>query len=631
MKHRILAIMALFSALLLILQSCGEDKNPVGPNLPAPEISNISPDSTIVNGMVKIYGKNFGNTRDTNAVFFQSAIANTDYYFSSWNDTLIKVFVPETAKTGNIYVSVYGKTSNSVLLTIIEKAKPDPKIISIQPDSGMVGATVNIFGESFGKSRGDSKVEFCGIELKSDSDFPVWTDSKITTLVPLGAVTGKVFVYVNGKETNDVDFRIIKSPDQPKITKLSSLKGKIGEEIEITGEFFGDTKGSNYATFNNTKALTYTLWSNTKIKLEVPVGATSGELYVVVNGIQSNRVNFTVEQNEDPEAPFIEYLDNNLLVPGQNIGINGMNFGNSRGAGYVKLGDLKATTYTSWTDKKIIVQVPNNATDGSIVVYANNGKASNGKPYTIQKQNYLVEEVNIPVGNFVMGSNSGDYDEKPEHTVNITVPFKMSKYEITQEIWSKVMSGSNPSHPTELGLQKPVNQVTFIRAVEFCNRLSEMTKLEKCYTIDGDDKITCNFSKNGFRLPTEAEWEYAARAGKKNSDFNEQMIKNMGWTAENAEKHTKDVGMKVANDWGLYDIFGNVFEWCWDYWDSEYYANSPANDPRGPATGFGDRIARGGSYINGAATAFPWVRTEYPGTNDNYFSYVGFRVVRNNK
>ncbi len=628
MRIRLLtiALMAILTGMFII--SCGDDDSNGPTDSEAPKITEIIPAETSINKLITISGEDFGDSRGTSWVEFNGDKADTDYYFSSWSDTEIRVFVPENAQSGEVKVVSGGKKSNGFHITI-SADKEELKIVSLQPNEGKPGDVVQIYGSGFGSARGENKVEFCGVTLDSEEEFGSWTDTRISVIVPQTAVTGKVYVIVSGERSNGADFTVEEVKNPPKITGLSAPKAKIGEEIEISGENFGDTKGGSFVRFNGTKSLDYSEWTDTKIKVGVPAGAVSGDLWVVVDGVMSNKVNFTVEQITDPDVPFIEYLDNSTLMHGQSLGIIGYNFGSTQGSSYVEFGGIKAQTYISWDEEKIVVMVPDEAEDGTVVVYVN-GKASNGRSYTILQQNYIVDEVNIPAGSFTMGNNSGNYDEKPEHNVNITIPFKMSKHEISQEIWEEVMSGSNPSHKSELGPQKPVNQVTFVRACEFCNELSKMTDLDPCYTIDGDN-VTCDFSKNGFRLPTEAEWEYAARAGHTNPYFSEEKILDLGWVAGNADKHTHNAGMKSPNDFGLYDIFGNVYEWCWDHWTDTYYSESPANDPRGPSEGWGDRVARGGSFMNGYSEAFPWVRMEFPGTNENYFANVGFRVVRNNK
>jgi formylglycine-generating enzyme required for sulfatase activity len=223
----------------------------------------------------------------------------------------------------------------------------------------------------------------------------------------------------------------------------------------------------------------------------------------------------------------------------------------------------------------------------------------------------IVESVLIPAGTFQMG-NTGAYsdqytdDEKPVHTVTLTKSFYMGKYEITQSQWKTVM-GTDPSNFK--GDNLPIEQVSWYEAVEFCNKLSEKDGLTKCYTINDYD-VTCNWSAKGWRLPTEAEWEYTCKAGTTNDFYsgsltNEYTISldsnldKIGWYYDNSSDQTHPVGQKQANAFGLFDMSGNVYEWCWDRYSSTYYTNTTVTDPTGSSEG-SLRLLRGGCWYYGA-------------------------------
>lgn len=177
-----------------------------------------------------------------------------------------------------------------------------------------------------------------------------------------------------------------------------------------------------------------------------------------------------------------------------------------------------------------------------------------------------IDFVKIAPGEFTMGCATGDdacdADEKPAHRVQITKAFEIGKYEITQAQWQAVM-GSNPS--TIKGDNRPVETISKQEAHDFLARLNALN--------DGYH----------YRLPTEAEWEYAARAGSSAAPH----LDDVAWYADNSGDETHPVGQKKPNAWGLYDTLGNVREWVEDQYGRDYYSTSPAADPTGPAPGQG--------------------------------------------
>ncbi|MBN1591963.1 MAG: formylglycine-generating enzyme family protein, partial [Candidatus Coatesbacteria bacterium] len=214
--------------------------------------------------------------------------------------------------------------------------------------------------------------------------------------------------------------------------------------------------------------------------------------------------------------------------------------------------------------------------------------------------------------------------------------FQMSETEITQKQFEEVM-GWNESYFR--GEDRPVEQVTWYDCVSFCNGMSEADRLTSCYTITNIDydgnhiayaEVTCDFEANGYRLPTEAEWEYACRAGTATRFYtgdSDSSLWRAAWYEDNAGSRTHDVGEKDANAWGLYDMHGNVWECCWDWFSATYYGDrpNPDSDPTGPSDGPG-RIMRGDCFSGNAHGCRSANRYYYrPYYVDNG---VGFRVVR---
>jgi formylglycine-generating enzyme required for sulfatase activity len=224
-------------------------------------------------------------------------------------------------------------------------------------------------------------------------------------------------------------------------------------------------------------------------------------------------------------------------------------------------------------------------------------------------------------GSFMMGSTGGESNEMPVHQVTVK-SFSMGKYEVTQEEWVAVM-GSNPSNGK--GDKLPVENVSWYEAVEYCNKLSLKEGFSPAYRGSGND-ITCDMSANGYRLPTEAEWEYAASGGKMRdvpAQENEEQHDAAAWYDMNSDSRTHEVGTKAANALGLFDIGGNVWEWCWDRYGA--YESDAQTNPTGASSGW-LRVARGGSWGNDSRSLRPTYRiNDMP---SHRIVNLGFRLLR---
>ena len=236
--------------------------------------------------------------------------------------------------------------------------------------------------------------------------------------------------------------------------------------------------------------------------------------------------------------------------------------------------------------------------------------------------------VRIPGGTFTMGctgeQDGGGDDEKPAHAVTLS-DFMLSKHEVTQQLWEEIM-GSNPSSFKDCA-QCPVEQVSWDDVQDFLK------------------KLNAKYPGKNYRLPTEAEWEYAARGGQKSQkhpyagapDVNslaryanfcdggncEYRWKTAG--ADDGYTNTAPVGSLQPNELGLYDMSGNVWEWCSDWYAADYYKNSPSKNPKGPGSG-SYRVCRGGSWFDAPADCR--VADRLYDTPDFRSLYLGFRLAR---
>jgi sulfatase modifying factor 1 len=298
----------------------------------------------------------------------------------------------------------------------------------------------------------------------------------------------------------------------------------------------------------------------------------------------------------------------------------------STGSGRAELKEMPAGTYTvTWRDVSKW-ETP----DGSTGTLASGGSVTFAGAY--EEEDFVL----IPPGTFTMGSPTdepGRYTNETQHQVTLTRGFYMSKYEVTEQWWYEVMGGT----PTTS--QLPKNLVTWDMAVEFCNALSIKEGLTPAYTINGlDGDVTWNRSANGYRLPTEAEWEYACRAATTMAFNNNTNCLSSDTEANYGGDYPltgcptgvyrgarTEVGTFPSNAWDLYDMHGNVYEWVWDGYRSDY-ENLASVDPVYDVDPGAYRVIRGGSWYNYAQDCRSAFRNVYDPGNA-YFSF-GLRPVR---
>ncbi|MBU1369534.1 MAG: formylglycine-generating enzyme family protein [Bacteroidetes bacterium] len=262
------------------------------------------------------------------------------------------------------------------------------------------------------------------------------------------------------------------------------------------------------------------------------------------------------------------------------------------------------------------------------------------------------EMVNIPLGSFIMGSNGNyKFGDDYQRIITINYNFLIGKYSVTQALWLSVMGGENPSYFK--GMNRPVEQVSWYDAVVFCNCLSELCGLHPVYFSDSkyqnpfgkkDDKyvfpntgkVFVKQQNKGFRLPNEAEWEYAAKgiAGKEESleTTTGQYLKyaganklnDVGWYSANSHNETKPVGLKFPNMMGLHDMSGNVWEWCNDHWHNSY------KDAPSDGSAWYDKMGRYRVQRGGSCSSIPRscrvTDRDMPNPGDRSFN-IGFRLV----
>ena len=315
-----------------------------------------------------------------------------------------------------------------------------------------------------------------------------------------------------------------------------------------------------------------------------------------------------------------------------------------------RIGDLSANRSATLTDiqtgsHSIELKYPSYTESKSITVYedrTSNLSFSYKKPKmtvnntsSSSNSSYKPQMVYVQGGTFQMGKDHKDtYFSKPVHSVTLS-SFYISKYEITQTQYKAIMGNDPSSHK---GDGMPVDKVSWFDACEYCNKLSIQSGYTPVYSIIKTNdktkegkadkskwKVTCNWTANGYRLPTEAEWEYAAMGGNKSRGYvysGSDNSSEVSWNEETGGKPMK-VGLKKPNELGIYDMSGNHWEWCWD-WYGTYNAGNQTN-PKGPATG-AKKVERGGAYYG--ASKLGNVKYRLSCSPETEYSSITVRIVR---
>ncbi len=319
-------------------------------------------------------------------------------------------------------------------------------------------------------------------------------------------------------------------------------------------------------------------------------------------------------------------VNSNIVFLGDTLEITGYNFGYNNTKGVILFSNgtkILSKNCITWTNHTIKIEVNKIQFDGKLFVIIN-ADTSNSLDITLTPYPRF-DSVLVSNGSFIMGNDKGLDNESPEHKVTITKAFQITKYEISERLWSLVMNDTNKYNFVE---NKPKSNVSWKDAIKFCNALSRLKGLDTCYIFKGDSIVWID-SIDGWRLPTEAEWEFACRAGTKTEFSGNNIADEMCWYNANSGMNKHTIGTKRANDLQIYDMHGNLWEWCWNWYDDNSYLNPITTNPKGPEIGT-YHVLRGGAYNSGTSRIRSSNRTIDFGI-DYDFSTVGFRIVRTMK
>lgn len=252
----------------------------------------------------------------------------------------------------------------------------------------------------------------------------------------------------------------------------------------------------------------------------------------------------------------------------------------------------------------------------------------------LSSSNPLLDMVKVEGGTFMMGSRDdnkiAENDEQKQHEVTVNT-FEINKLEVSVWEWKDYCKKTKKALPVKQAWgwndNYPITNVTWNDAINYCNWLSKQDGLKPAYKIVGPN-VVCDFSANGYRLPTEAEWEFAAKGGNKSKNSlvsGSTVTEDVAWYVKNSGRRPHAVGTKLPNELGIHDMSGNVWEWCWDWYNQEYYKIEDGKNPKGPIRGE-KKSVRGGSWDsqeNYLRTANR-ISTSPDKTNEFY----GFRLAR---
>jgi len=344
-EYTIQGIQGSDSIVVAVIDKFGNSWPEVDAQPAALSITGISPTQGAAGTQVTITGTGFGAARGSGSVRFKNTPV-ADYI--SWSETRIVVKVPQGAETGKVSVQVNGKSVDGPVFTIVQH-----QIDSFTPTEGPPGEYVYIYGSGFGAQQGDSYVTFGGGRAK---DYPIWTDGEIVAKVPSTAATGDLVVTVGGVSVTGGLFTVT----GPKVTDYTPKEGRVGDEVTITGSGFGNYPDDSFVSFGGVEAVNYPTWEDGRIVVEVPEGAQSGELLVVIEEIPVTAGNFNILAGF--EVTSVSAMEGRY---GDDIVINGKGFTENQGS--VAIGDLEMFIW-SWSNDRIEFQIGEEAVSGDLKV-----------------------------------------------------------------------------------------------------------------------------------------------------------------------------------------------------------------------------------------------------------------------
>ncbi len=331
----------------------------------SPYLSWTSPTRVKPGDRLTLTGGNFRSTRGLGSVVFTPSVRPSSRDYVSWSDSRIVVEVPDRAKSGDVKVITSHGSSGTRRIEVEEI--DEPRITSVSPTRVRYNQILTIRGTGFGATRGAGKVVFFGGTEPSSYQYVSWSDTRIQVRVPTGARTGNLqVVSTKGRAT------IRLTVTSPWIRSISPQSGRTNALITVSGSNFGATRGSSWIRAGATVISSYSFWSNTTIRFRIPVNTRSGNLYVSTSEGRSNSISLEVT------SPYLGWVSPTRVSPGDRLTLTGGNFGSAQSLGYVLFTlNVRPSSgdYVSWSDSRIVVEVPARAQTGDVRVVTARGSS----------------------------------------------------------------------------------------------------------------------------------------------------------------------------------------------------------------------------------------------------------------
>ena len=336
--------------------------NSVRLQITSPYLTRISPTRIETGNRLTLTGGNFGNRRGSRYVLFTSNVRPAAADYVSWSNSRIVVKVPARARSGNVQVTTSNGTSGTKRLEVESKSL---QITSISPSRVRYNQVVTIRGTAFGSNRGTSRVIFYGGKEPRSSQYVSWSDAQIRVRVPVGARTGNVqVVTTRGRDSARLTIT------SPWISSVSPQTGRTNTIVTVSGGNFGSSRGSSSVRIGSVAISWFTSWSSSRIQFRIPRNTPPGNLTVRTSEGTSNSVRLGIT------SPYLTRISPTRIETGNRLTLTGGNFGTRRSTGYVLFGSNirpSAADYVSWSNSRIVVEVPDGAQSGNVRVTTPNG------------------------------------------------------------------------------------------------------------------------------------------------------------------------------------------------------------------------------------------------------------------